>query len=58
MEEIIRKIVQQNESLLGSNPQLSKINIGFTNTLYNVDDKFIIKVCTDETNEDKFKKRN
>ena len=56
MEEIIKKIVQQNESLLGSNPQVSRINIGFTNTLYNVDDKYIIKVCTEETNEDKFKK--
>lgn len=56
MEEIIKKIVKQNESLLGSNPQVSRINIGFTNTLYNVDDKFIIKICTDESNEEKFKK--
>lgn len=56
MEEIIKKIVKQNESLLGSNPQVSRINVGFTNTLYNVDDKFIIKICTDESNEEKFKK--
>ncbi len=56
IEKIIKKIVHQNKSLLGNNPQVSKINIGFTNTLYNVDDKYIIKVCTDETNEDKFKK--
>ena len=56
IEEIIKKIVRQKKSLLGNNPQVSKINIGFTNTLYNVDDKYIIKVCTDETNEDKFKK--
>lgn len=56
MEKIIKEIIKHNESLLGSAPQINKINIGFTNTLYNVDDKFIIKVCTNETNEEKFKK--
>lgn len=56
MEEIIKKIVKRNKLLLGSNPHVSRINIGFTNTLYNVDDRFIIKICTDESNEGKFKK--
>ena len=56
MEEIIQKILKQNESLFGSNPIVKKINTGFTNTLYNVNDLYIIKVCTDINNEEKFKK--
>ena len=30
MHEIINKIVQQNQSLFGTNPKIDKINIGFT----------------------------
>ena len=46
MQEIINKIIQQNASLLGKNPIIQKINIGFTNTIYNVNDSYIIKICT------------
>ena len=56
MEDIIYHILKQNESLLGNSPVVSKINVGFTNTLYNVNDLYIIKVCTDINNEEKFKK--
>lgn len=38
MHEIINKIVQQNQSLFGTNPKIDKINIGFTNTIYNIND--------------------
>lgn len=55
MDDIIKIIVQQNKSLLGVNPQVNRINVGFTNTIYNVNDKFIIKICTNESNEKKFK---
>lgn len=32
MHEIINKIVQQNQSLFGTNPKIDKINIGFHRT--------------------------
>ena len=56
MQEIINKIIQQNISLFGDNPKIQKINIGFTNTIYNVNDSYIIKICTNFNNETKFKK--
>lgn len=56
MQEIINKIVQQNKFLFGDNPIINKINVGFTNTLYSVNDSFIIKICTDLNNEPKFNK--
>lgn len=56
MHEIINKIVQQNQSLFGSNPKINKVNIGFTNTIYNINDLYIVKICTDKNNEEKFKK--
>lgn len=56
MEENINKIIQDNNSLFGDNPIVNRINVGFTNTLYNVNDKYIIKICTDLDNEEKFKK--
>ena len=56
MHEIINKIVQQNQSLFGTNPKIDKINIGFTNTIYNINDLYIVKICTDEDNEKEFKK--
>lgn len=56
MDQIINKIIKDNESLFGINPKVTRINIGFTNTLFNVDDKYIIKVCTNADNEEKFQK--
>ena len=56
MQEIINKIIENNKYLFGDNPIVSKINVGFTNTLYSVNDLFIIKICTDLSNEPKFNK--
>lgn len=56
MQEIINKIIQQNQNLFRKNSTVSKINVGFTNTLYSVNDSFIIKICTDLNNEPKFNK--
>lgn len=56
MDIIINKIVEHNKKLFGDNPNVEKINIGFTNTIYNVNDSFIVKICNDIDNEDKFKK--
>ena len=56
MDTIIDLIVKNNSSLFGQEPTIEKINIGFTNTLYKVNDLFIVKVCTDLSNEDEFKR--
>ena len=56
MQEIINKIVKQNKSLFGDNPNIDKINVGFTNTIYSVNDKYIIKICSKIENEEKFKR--
>lgn len=56
MQEIIDKIIQQNSSLFGVNPKTEKINVGFTNTLYSINDLYIVKICTDINNEEEFKK--
>lgn len=37
---------------------LEKITIGFCNDVYLVNDKFILKICRDKTNEINFKKEN
>ncbi len=42
MQEIIQTII--NKKLFGDNPSISKISVGFTNTVYNVNDSFIIKI--------------
>ena len=54
MQEIINKILEQNKSIFGDNPNIDKINVGFTNTIYNVDDKYIIKICSKIDNEEKY----
>ena len=56
MDTIIDLIVKNNSSLFGQEPTIEKINIGFTNTLYKINDLFIVKVCTDSSNEDEFKR--
>lgn len=56
MEKIIDLIVKINKSLFGTNPIIEKINVGFTNTLYRINDSYIVKVCTDINNEEDFKK--
>ncbi len=56
MDKIIDLIVRTNTSVFGTNPRCEKINVGFTNTLYKVNDSYIVKVCTDLDNEEEFKK--
>lgn len=52
----VRRIIEQNKELFGDNPTINKINVGFTNTIYNVNDKYIIKICSDIKNESRFQK--
>ena len=46
MDEIIKKIIKENQILFGNNPVVNKINVGFTNTLYNINNAYILKICT------------
>ena len=56
MKEILNKIIEQNRGLFRDNPIINRIDVGFTNTIYNVDDKYIIKICSDIENEPRFQK--
>lgn len=56
MEEIINIILKQNTTLFGINSKVEKINVGFTNTVYNINDSFIVKICTNSNNESEFQK--
>lgn len=51
-DKYISKIVESNELLKGK--KYTKIKAGFTNTIYRVDN-YIIRICTDEKNEKRFK---
>lgn len=55
MQETISTIIKQNSQLFGDNPQIKKNNVGFTNTIFVVNDLYIIKICTNEDNENNFK---
>jgi len=56
MEKIIENIIKLHKNIFDENPNVEKINVGFTNTIYDVDNKFIIKICTNANNEENFKK--
>ena len=56
MKEIIEKIIKQNKELFGENVKLKKVNVGFTNTIYIVNDKYVVKICTNYNNEKSFEK--
>lgn len=52
------KIISSNEQIFGNTPHtITEIDSGFNNTLFDVDNKYIIKVCGDN-NENKFEKEN
>ena len=50
----IEKLIIKYSELFGENPIITKVNVGFTNTIYNINDKFIIKICTNENNRESF----
>ena len=55
MQEIINKIIDKNTNLFGENPKIEKINVGFTNTIYIINNLYIVKICSNEHNEAHFK---
>ncbi len=51
-KKTVEKIFKEHN--LGDVKKIQKIEIGFTNKVYIINDKFILKVCEDESNEQKF----
>ena len=56
MEKIISTILSKHCDLFGENSTAERINVGFTNCIYSVDDSFIVKICTKESKEIGFAK--
>ena len=56
VKKIINMILKQNTTLFGINPKVEKINVGFTNTIYNINNSFIVKIYTNSNNENGFQK--
>lgn len=54
MENIINDITFSNKELFGDNPEIERVNVGFTNTIFIVNDKYVVKSCTNSSNEEKF----
>ncbi len=54
--EVINNIIEQNKKLFGENAKYEKINVGFTNTIYVVNDIYVVKICTNPNNEKNFEK--
>ena len=52
----INAILKNHITLFGNSPKVEKINVGFTNTIYSIDDSFIVKICTNSDNENAFQK--
>ena len=55
MDTYLKKIVDDNDKIFKDIKNISKINVGFTNSVYFADDKYIIKICKNKENEAKFK---
>jgi Predicted aminoglycoside phosphotransferase len=56
MQTVIDKILNKLMLQLGPIAEVKKINVGFTNTLFLLDNKYILKICTKKENEVSFKK--
>lgn len=56
MDTYLKKIVDDNDKIFKDIKNISKINVGFTNSVYFADDKYIIKICKNKENEVNFEK--
>lgn len=54
MDTYLKKIVDDNDKIFKDIKNISKINVGFTNSVYSADDKYIIKICNNKENEANF----
>ena len=53
--ELGKRIANKNRGLFGSIDFIEEINSGFRNTLFNINNKYIIKVCTNKEMEESFR---
>jgi len=53
MKNIIEKIINKHRDLFENAQKYKRINIGFTNTIYSIDN-YILKICANISNEDEF----
>lgn len=51
----IKKVLEKNEIKINNDDNINEINVGFTNESFNINDKYILKVCKNIDNEDNFK---
>lgn len=54
MKNIVETIIKLNKNLWSSNIKFKKINICFTNAVYDINNQYIIKICTNKENEQSF----
>ena len=52
--ELANKIAKANQDIFGDIKKLEEVNAGFNNSIFNVNDIFIIKVCTNTEKEKQF----
>ncbi len=52
--ELAKNIANNNSKILGNIEKIEEINAGFNNYLFNVNDKYIIKVCGETSKEELF----
>ena len=55
MEKFLKKILN-NTNIFKNDSIVKKINSGFTNSLFLVNDKYIVKICNNKDNEEKFER--
>lgn len=56
IEKVIENIIEHNKELFGENAKYEKINVGFTNTIYIVNENYVVKICTNPDNEKNIEK--
>lgn len=52
--ELAKKIVGGNKDIFGNTLNISEINAGFNNSIFDIDNKYIIKICENANNENLF----
>lgn len=56
MDRIIRKVIEKHNNLFEGKTNIEKTNAGFTNTIYIINNKYVLKICSNESNENAFKR--
>lgn len=53
--EIAKKIVDSNKEIFGEKTDIKEINAGFNNSIFDVNNKYVIKICDNVEKENQFK---